>query len=366
MGHKEIMGELSDQNGQPLPDWYTSYARQQARILAGQEDNDPDNMVKGWPPFGTMPYSRLASRNPGDVAPRALTRDVAFNRHSLNDGSHVSPLDNNQVQVGLDNIEVRMVQGLDEEKFKEVLSYATRATTGMNLRESEPLDDSWEEMMRGGLQSALETQTVVFAVSGVSRACTHQLVRSRRAGFHQQSQRATFYGVSPEARMPESVWRNHNARRAYLVALDAAHEAYRIACEEDISYQDARYILPESTTNYILCEYTVREFIAVYAYRACSMFNWEIVGVVRQMAALLTGAHPFLEPYIKIGCELTKGAKDGTMSTKALGMAGADKYDHTCTFQGWEKVEGQCDFPWARDTNRTFRSDRFEIGKDKS
>ena len=177
----------------------------------------------------------------------ALTRDVAFNRHSMNDGHHVSPYDNNIVQVGADNVEVVLVQGIDEENFRRVLSAATRATIGIDIMGRweechfhdddpgmstgdctlhkqhrgdwfeprkrtwegwvDPLepDKDWEEMLKGGLQTALESQTIVFAVSGVSRTCTHQLVRSRRAAFHQQSQRASYVGDHPEMRMPESV-----------------------------------------------------------------------------------------------------------------------------------------------------------------
>jgi hypothetical protein len=35
--------------------------------------------------------------------------------------------------------------------------------------------------------------------------------------------------------------------------------------------------------------------------------------------------------------------------------------DHHCTFQGWERIEGQCDKPYARETNRIFRSEKHEI-----
>ena len=290
-------------------------------------------------PKAEVPDIYAMSREADDKRETNLLRDVAFNRHSMNDGEHVSPLDNGRIQVGDDNIEVRLVQPVDEEGFKRVMSMATRATIGLDLS-GKTMDDilaqdnrDWEEMLGGGLQTALESSVIVFAVSGVSRTCTHQLVRSRKAAFHQQSQRASWYGSRPEARMPESVWRNERSRDAWLVAKAASDYAYQVACEEDISYQDARYVLLEGTDNYILCEYSVREFMNVFAYRGCSMFSWEIVSVMRQMRALLVEAHPWLEPYIKISCE--KGMK--------------------CTFQGWETVEGQCDFPWAQESNRTFQ-----------
>jgi thymidylate synthase ThyX len=289
-------------------------------------------------------------RAPGDFRETPVLRDVAFNRHSMNkEGKHVSPYDNARIQVGVDGIQVKLVQGIDMESFRAVLSKSLRATTGIRV-DTDEIEEGWDEMLRGGLQAALESQVVVFEISGVSRACTHQLVRTRKAAFHQQSQRATWYGRQPEVRIAESVWRSVKARDAFYEAIQAAHRAYTIACEDDISYQDARLILPEGTTNYILCEYPVREFLATYAYRACSMFQWEIMHCFREMGNLLVAAYPFLAPYVKISCEVTKQNIDD-------GDEG-----HHCTFQGWERVDDQCTFPWARETNRSFKSKRYSIG----
>jgi thymidylate synthase (FAD) len=273
----------------------------------------------------------------------------------MNDGHHVSPSDNATTQVGDDEIIVNLVQGLNPE-FERVLSKATRATIGIDLKGHDEDTRDWEEMLQGGLQTALETQVVVFEVSGVSRACTHQLVRSRRAAFHQQSMRASYYGTQPEFRIPESIWNLPDEVKALWVeGIEATHKAYVAACEADASYQDARYILPEGTTNYIMLEYPLREFINVYAYRGCAMFQWEIVSVMRMCRELLVRSYPFLDPYIKISCEKTKGALDDER-----GLQG-DAYAHHCTFQGWEEVEGQCPFPWARESNRAFKSEHHSI-----
>jgi len=274
------------------------------------------------------------SREASDFSEHTLTRDVAFNRHSKNQqGTHISPFDQGHIDVGTDDIKVRLVQGINERDFARVLKKAQMATIGLDIELADDDDEGWEEMLKGGLQTALESQTIVFEVQGVSRTATHQIVRSRRAAFHQQSQRASWMGTHPNVRIPESVWRNSHVRDKWYRAIQACHEAYAAACTQDISYQDARFILPEGTTTYIMCEYTVREFLAVYAYRACSMFQWEICYTVREMGRLLTEAHPWLEPYIKITCQKTK----------------------MCEFMGWEVVEGQCDFPYAIEENRRYK-----------
>lgn len=278
------------------------------------------------------------SRPLGEMDPNILLADVAFNKHLYNDGHHVSPYNEGRIDVGLDNLEVRLVQGIDEESFKRTLSKAQRATIGIPTEDPGDIGD-WEEMLKGGLQTALESQTVIFEVYGVARATTHQLVRSRRAAFHQQSMRASYFGDEPNFRMPESVWRNEEAREAWESAIKQAHQAYALACQNGVSYQDARFILPIGTETYIMCEYPVREFLAVYAYRACSMFQWEICHTVRQMGSLLAQAHPWLAPYIKISCEGPK----------------------KCTFQGWEDVEKGCDFPWAKWEDRVYKPEAHRI-----
>ena len=320
-----------------------------------------------------------------------VTRDVAFNRHSMNDGHHVSPSDNGIVQVGTDGLKVALVQGIDVPQLQKTLTAAVRATVGLDLNQALPGDwepcphkgaicemghedhrpsygrgpedfegkvpmQDWEEMLRGGLQTALETQTVVFAVGGASRTCTHQLVRSRRAAFHQQSQRAGYMGDMPEVRMPDSIWNNLNARQAFLRAVMASWRAYREICEYDISYQDARFVLPEGTTNFILLEYPIREFLNLYAYRGCYMFQWEIVEVMHQCRQLLVDEYPWLEPYIKISCE-----KTGPVLRPFAGQHQERVAEHHCTFQGWEDVEGQCPFSWAKHEARTFKPEFHRI-----
>jgi thymidylate synthase ThyX len=121
------------------------------------------------------------------------------------------------------------------------------------------------------------------------------------------------------------------------MTLRRVHDAYQAAIDSDVPYEDARYILPEGTTNFILCEYSLRTFMEMYAYRGCVMFQDEMVWVVRAMRDLLVERHPYLADHLKISCEKIK----------------------KCTYQGTERVEGQCTFPWAKEDNRTFTPKRY-------
>lgn len=305
-----------------------------------------------------------------------LTKDYAFNRKSFSPDQPENPAQN-EILTGLDGIEVVLVQDYDDDELRKVCSYAINATRGIDPRNPpEPVD--WEEMLQGGLQTALEDFRISFAVYGASRTATHQIVRSRAAAFHQQSQRAHYYGDRPSVRMPES-FLDHEVMDPdgnYPDSLDVANEYtrlaehaawfYRLACAADVSYQDARFGLLEGTTNFILWEGSLREFINVYAYRACSMFQWEISHIFRQMREVLVAKHPYLDKYVKISCEKTHAALDTQQSFRGDNgelIENGEAAAHACTYQGWESVEGQCDFPWARESNRTFRSTHHRIEK---
>jgi flavin-dependent thymidylate synthase len=342
--------------------------------------------------YSAVQFSRVVPGAPSAADPLVHVAETAFNNHSKNTGAHVSPFDTGLVQVGVDGLEVRLLQGIDIATLAQVTAAGTEATIGRPrpkgawpMSDDQAIsDERWHEMFRGGLQAALESQTVVFEVWGASRVLTHQLVRSRRAGFHQQSQRSTWYGDRPEVRMPETVWRAPElVRAAWAAAYLQSWVAYQVACEAGIPYEDARYILPEGTVNYIICEYTIREFIAVYAYRGCSMFLREMVEVMRAMRSALIAQCPELEPFIKISCE--KSGKEcavcegsgkvwpegeawdpnDIVGNRAI-LTGDPTYipiecpncggpgGRKCTFQGWENVELACDFPWAKEDNRVF------------
>lgn len=308
-----------------------------------------------------QPSGYAASRDWSDREVTPALRDVAFNRHAYQDGRHISPMDNGMIQVGDDSINVMLVQGLNPE-FEKVLSMTTRATIGIDLRSYDEDTRDWEEMLQGGLQTALESQVIVFAVSGASRTATHQIVRTRKAAFHQSSQRASWLGAEPEVRIPESVWlQSDDVRRLWFDSIRRAHIAYRAACDAGVSYQDARFILPEGTTAYIMMEYPLREFMNVYAYRGCYMFQWEIRSIMAAARDILVNKYEFLEPYIKISCEKTNGAIDIKPDANLAENFDREQIAHTCTFQGWEQVEGQCPFAWARESNRQFKSKHHAI-----
>lgn len=286
---------------------------------------------------GQFQYDESRARDDLEIR---FGRSLSSKRQSLDHGRSHSPADNGKVQVGMDGIEVVLVQDYRDIDLDIMGRLARAASTGASESEIREIimTGGGRQILEGGLaQQSLEDMRIAFAVRGVSRALTHQLVRTRKAAFKQQSQRDCWYGDMPEFRMPESVWSIPAVRNFWIGTLRRLHTAYNIAINNDVPYEDARYILPEGTTNFILCEYDLRTFIETYAYRGCVMFQDEYVFTIRAMRELLVEAHPYLAEHILVSCEKPQ----------------------RCTYQGSERVEGSCDLPWAKESLRTYMPKRY-------
>ncbi len=268
-------------------------------------------------------------------------------RRSLDpNDEHHSPLDNGRIDEGFANIDVALLYWPDEEAFKRMVYKATLATRGSELGSDDYDETVVEDAFAGGLNQCLEWVTVVFEISGVTRGLTHELVRTRKASFAQQSGRHTFMGYAPAMRMPKEISRSQPPERiAWHNAIAQATQSYNDLVSADVPYQDARTVLPVGIETYIIASYPLSVFLQTYAYRACHMFYPEIVYLFRKMKIALLVECPWLEPFIKISCEKTKPNGDE---------------EHMCTYQGWEQVEGHCPLDWAKEDNRVWKSRKFE------
>jgi len=259
---------------------------------------------------------------------------------------HHSPLGNNAIDIGTSGIEVKLLYAPDEKKFKRMVYKATLATRGSDIHDESYDEKVVEEAFKGGLNQCLEWVTVVFEISGVSRGLTHELVRTRQASFAQQSMRHTDMGAA-DLRMPDEIISHPDplVMQNWMKTVKTARKTYQDLVDADVPYQDARTVLPIATETYIIASYPLKVFLDTYQYRACWMFYPEIVYLFNQMRIALVKECPWLSPYILISCEKTKDS----------GI-----YPHMCTYQGWERVEGHCPFSYAVETNRVWKSTKFE------
>ncbi len=168
-------------------------------------------------------------------------------------------------------------------------------------------------IMSSGHFSALEHVSYTFAIDGVSRALTHQLVRHRLASYNQQSQRYVAYDDDPAFIVPPTVDADPEARQAFLEACGEAFLAYRALIDAGVPAEDARYLLPNAMETKIVVTMNVRELLHFLELRCCKRAQWEIRDLALAMLDLVEPTAPYL--FSDAGASCRRGAcREGAMT----------------------------------------------------
>lgn len=136
--------------------------------------------------------------------------------------------------------------------------------------------------------SVLEHCVATFDISGISRACSHQLVRHRIASYTQKSQR-----YCPEDNfefiIPEKILNNEKALIAYLKAMTEINRAYtemRVVLGT-VKCEDARMVLPNACTTSITVTMNFRSLRNFFKLRCAKDAQWEIRAMAMEMLRLV-------------------------------------------------------------------------------
>lgn len=147
--------------------------------------------------------------------------------------------------------------------------------------------------LASGHESIAEHASFTFAISGVSRACSHQLVRHRMASYSQQSQRYVNMDRF-EYVIPESIENHPDALEHYAWAMKAIRKTYDTLTNHGIPEEDARYILPNACCTNLVVTMNARELRHFFALRCCNRAQWEIRELANAMLDLVKPVAPLL------------------------------------------------------------------------
>ena len=176
-------------------------------------------------------------------------------------------------------------------------------------------------LVRSGHLSALEHASFTFAVDGISRACSHQLVRHRLASYSQQSQRYVRFGSDEEFVVPPHIMVSPEAREVFYEAMRGARAAYERLVEIGLAegrgkesvFEDARFVLPNAAETKIVVTMNARELRHFFALRCCRRAQWEINRLAWVMRHLVLTAAPRLFAGTGPGC-MTGECPEGKMT----------------------------------------------------
>ena len=166
-----------------------------------------------------------------------------------------------------------------------------------------------------GHESVMEHVSFTFGIEGISRACSHQLVRHRIASYSQKSQRYVnedgFDFITPpeiEA-VPEA---KAEFDRTMEVLVESYHKIAEMLTEKHTAdfkaqgqdektaasnarkkaNEDARFVLPNACETTIVVTMNVRSLFNFFEHRCCNRAQWEIKAVADEMLRLCREVAP--------------------------------------------------------------------------
>lgn len=148
-------------------------------------------------------------------------------------------------------------------------------------------------LLRSGHMSPFEHASFTFGIDGISRVCSHQLVRHRMASYSQQSQRYVSMD-KPQFVTPVTLTEDKDLQKSFQDHCVAAHELYLHLVESGIPKEDARYLLPHGWRTRITVSMNARELHHFFRLRLCRRAQWEIQDLARRMLLAIKDVAPIL------------------------------------------------------------------------
>jgi len=192
-----------------------------------------------------------------------------------------------------------------------------------------------------GHESVMEHVSFTFGIEGISRACSHQLVRHRIASYSQKSQRYVnengFDFITPPEidAVPE-------AKEEFDKQMAALTESYNkiadILTEKHTqtflaegmdektarskarkkANEDARFVLPNACETKIVVTMNVRSLFNFFQHRCCNRAQWEIKAVADEMLKLCCEVAPNVFKNAGPSCVMLGRCPEGKMTCGKL------------------------------------------------
>lgn len=217
------------------------------------------------------------------------------------------------------------------------LCYSSVGVEGIeeNLTE-ESVDKFLNMLINIGHESPLEHVSFTFAVEGISRACSHQIVRHRIASYSQQSQRYVKLDQF-EYIIPHEINEIEEARELFIDSMKKDQEVYDKLVDilfekhynnlikygknekeaksqaEKKAIEDARYVFPNACETKMVFTMNTRSLYNFLDHRCCERAQWEIRELAIEMLRQLKEVAPIL--FKNSGPNCVKGAcPEGNMA----------------------------------------------------
>ncbi|WP_027723441.1 FAD-dependent thymidylate synthase [Maridesulfovibrio zosterae] len=170
-------------------------------------------------------------------------------------------------------------------------------------------DQFVSKILESGHDSPIEHVSFTFAIEGISRACSHQIVRHRIASYSQQSQRYVAES-DMDYIIPPAIKKIPEARARFEKFMDEVGSAYNdlreilvAAGRESKANEDARFVLPQAAETKMVVTMNCRSLMHFFNLRCCQRAQWEVRIMADKMLKICKEEFPAIFRHGGARCE---------------------------------------------------------------
>lgn len=199
-------------------------------------------------------------------------------------------------------MKVTLISTTPEAKELLIFTKSTRLTMSPGLMDeirAWPEEKKLAELeyMANTIPSSWEFVDYVFMIEGVSRAFTHQFVRSRQGSYAQQTMRVLNMGEYDYV-YTDRVAGDVQARGIVDIVNENIRLGYNKLIELGLPAEDARGVLPTNIATNIVAKFNLRAFVDLAKSRTGGRTQGEYQKVMNAMVDEVLKVHPWAEKFL--------------------------------------------------------------------
>ncbi len=199
------------------------------------------------------------------------------------------------------------------------MCYSSREVA--RLREElteEEISDLVELLLDKGHHSVLEMASFSFAIEGISRVTSHQLVRHRIGCSYAQKSQRYLQENDFSYIIPERVDKSEQALEVYREQMEQSQRAYNRLLKMGIHHEEARYLLPSAVETKIFITMNARALHHFFKLRCCLRSQQEIRELAIELRRQVRQVAPRLFKQAGAPCETSGHCPEGDYSCGRL------------------------------------------------
>ena len=191
------------------------------------------------------------------------------------------------------------------------------------------------------VRSSWEFVDYTFEITGVTRAFTHQLVRTRHGSYAQQTQRGIdmteFDTLKPEL-IKDQDENLVSIKSPWDLAMETISRAYSYYKGKGVPAQDCRGLLPTNIHTNIIAKFNLRTLADLVGKRDNPRAQGEYIEFIREVVRLVLEIHPWTQIFLRPD-RLATPALDDLMTTMLGDDSPVDRKELAAAFKEIDKLK---------------------------